>query len=38
MMIRTILPLSFYLLVHGWNHVETRRFLDHQFFAVFTPR
>jgi ubiquinone/menaquinone biosynthesis C-methylase UbiE len=23
---------------HGWNHVETRRFLDHQFFAVFTPR
>ena len=24
--------------VHGWNDVETRRFLDHQFFAVFTPR
>jgi hypothetical protein len=23
---------------HGWTHVDTRRFLDHQFFAVFTPR
>jgi ubiquinone/menaquinone biosynthesis C-methylase UbiE len=23
---------------HGWNHVETRTFLDHQFFAVFMPR
>lgn len=23
---------------HGWRHVETLRFLDHQFFAVFTPR
>jgi hypothetical protein len=23
---------------HGWTHVETRRFLEHQFFAVFTPR
>jgi ubiquinone/menaquinone biosynthesis C-methylase UbiE len=22
----------------GWSHVETRRFLDHQFFAVFRPR
>ena len=22
----------------GWNHVETLTFLDHQFFAVFTPR
>jgi hypothetical protein len=22
----------------GWNHVETRKFLDHQFFAVFTPK
>ena len=23
---------------HGWNHVATLAFLDHQFFAVFTPR
>ena len=23
---------------HGWTHVDTRRFLDYQFFAVFTPR
>ncbi len=23
---------------HGWNHVDTRTFLEHQFFAVFTPR
>ncbi len=23
---------------HGWNHVDTRRFLDYQYFAVFTPR
>jgi ubiquinone/menaquinone biosynthesis C-methylase UbiE len=23
---------------NGWNHVDTRTFLDHQFFAVFTPR
>jgi predicted methyltransferase len=23
---------------HGWNHVGTQTFLDHQFFAVFTPR
>jgi ubiquinone/menaquinone biosynthesis C-methylase UbiE len=23
---------------HGWDHVETRRFLDYQFFAVFAPR
>jgi hypothetical protein len=23
---------------HGWNHVDTRTFLDHQFFVVFTPR
>ena len=23
---------------HDWNHVDTRTFLDHQFFAVFTPR
>jgi ubiquinone/menaquinone biosynthesis C-methylase UbiE len=23
---------------HGWNHVDTRKFLEHQFFAVFTPR
>jgi hypothetical protein len=22
----------------GWNHVDTLTFLDHQFFAVFTPR
>jgi ubiquinone/menaquinone biosynthesis C-methylase UbiE len=22
----------------GWKHVETRTFLDHQFFAVFVPR
>jgi protein-L-isoaspartate O-methyltransferase len=24
--------------LHGWKHVDTLRFLDHQFFAVFTPR
>lgn len=23
---------------HGWRHVETRKFLDYQYFAVFTPR
>ena len=23
---------------HGWNHVDTRKFLDYQYFAVFTPR
>jgi ubiquinone/menaquinone biosynthesis C-methylase UbiE len=23
---------------HGWRHAETRRFLEHQFFAVFTRR
>jgi ubiquinone/menaquinone biosynthesis C-methylase UbiE len=23
---------------HGWKHADTRRFLDHQFLAVFTPR
>jgi predicted methyltransferase len=23
---------------HGWNHVGTGKFLEHQFFAVFTPR
>jgi ubiquinone/menaquinone biosynthesis C-methylase UbiE len=23
---------------NGWNHVDTRTFLDYQFFAVFTPR
>ena len=23
---------------HGWNHVDTWTFLDHQFVAVFTPR
>ncbi len=23
---------------HGWTHVETRRFLEHQFFAIFKPR
>jgi hypothetical protein len=23
---------------HGWTHVETLRFLDYQFFSVFTPR
>jgi ubiquinone/menaquinone biosynthesis C-methylase UbiE len=23
---------------HGWTHVETRTFLDYQYFAVFTPR
>ena len=23
---------------HGWNHAGTRRFLEHQFLAVFTPR
>jgi ubiquinone/menaquinone biosynthesis C-methylase UbiE len=23
---------------NGWNHVETRTFLDSQYFAVFTPR
>lgn len=23
---------------HGWDHVETHRFLEHQFFAVFAPR
>jgi hypothetical protein len=22
----------------GWKHVETKTFLDHQFFAVFVPR
>jgi ubiquinone/menaquinone biosynthesis C-methylase UbiE len=22
----------------GWTHVDTRRFLDYQYFAVFTPR
>lgn len=22
----------------GWDHVETRRFLDHQYFVVFRPR
>ena len=24
--------------LHGWNHGDTRTFLDYQFFAVFTPR
>lgn len=23
---------------HGWRHVDTRTFLDHQFFVVFEPR
>ena len=23
---------------NGWNHVDTRKFLDYHFFAVFTPR
>ena len=23
---------------HGWDHVETRTFLDHQYFVVFKPR
>jgi ubiquinone/menaquinone biosynthesis C-methylase UbiE len=23
---------------HGWHHAETRTFLDHHFFTVFTPR
>lgn len=23
---------------NGWNHVDTREFLDYQFFAVFAPR
>jgi predicted methyltransferase len=23
---------------HGWDHVETQAFLDHQFFVVFAPR
>jgi hypothetical protein len=23
---------------NGWNHVDTRTFLDYQYFAVFTPR
>jgi predicted methyltransferase len=23
---------------NGWNHVDTRTFLEYQFFAVFTPR
>lgn len=23
---------------HGWKHVETRKFLDYQYFLVFTPR
>ena len=22
----------------GWTHVDTRTFLEHQFFAVFRPR
>lgn len=26
------------IVAHGWKHVDTRRFLDHQFFAVFEPR
>jgi hypothetical protein len=23
---------------HGWDHVGTRKLLDYQYFAVFTPR
>ena len=23
---------------HGWKHVDTLTFLDHEFFAVFTPQ
>lgn len=23
---------------HGWDHVDTRKFLDYQYFAVFRPR
>ena len=23
---------------HGWRHVDTRKFLDYQYFVVFTPR